>query len=186
MIKTLGVGWIKNGRYGLRRKRKNQVYADLKSLYLKLKEEKVFKYPVDDFSRFNEVSKLASIAVALAFYDAGIVYARGRKQDIGILATNKNGSLDAQVTYFRDYVDNGRTLGRGNFFIYTLPSSPLAEAAIHFGLTGPLLYMGFPAHSENNRLIEYAKNMIKFGQAKAMLVLRSTSKETICFLVGVR
>ena len=46
------------------------------------------------------------------------------------------------MAYFQDYVSGGRKLGRGNLFIYTLPTSPAAEAAIHFGLAGPLLYVG--------------------------------------------
>ena len=184
MIKTLGVGWIKKGKCGLRHKGLTYKYADLKSLYSTLKEKGVFGFPVENFARFDQASKLASIAVGLALYDAGIVYSQGKKQDTGILATNKNGSLDAQLVYFKDYIDSGRILGRGNLFIYTLPSSPLAEAAIHFGLTGPLLYMNFPDNPQNIRLIEYAKEMIRAGQAKTMLALKSTDKEITCFVIG--
>jgi len=50
--------------------------------------------------------------------------------------------LWSQRFVFLDYVQAGRKLGRGSLFIYTLPSSPLAEAAIHFGLQGPVLYIG--------------------------------------------
>jgi hypothetical protein len=184
MIKTLGVGWIKKGKCGLRDKGLTYKYADLKSLYLVLKEKGIFSFPVENFARFDQASKLATIAVGLALYDADFVYAQGKKQDIGILATNKNGSLDAQLAYFKDYIDSGRTLGRGNLFIYTLPSSPLAEAAIHFGLTGPLLYMNFPDSAKNIRLMVYAQEMIRAGQAKTMLVLKSTNQETACFVVG--
>ena len=60
----------------------------------------------------------------------------------------QEGSLQSDLEYFRDYLEGGRTLSRGNLFIYTLPSSPLGEAAIHFGLLGPLLY----AASEGNAL----------------------------------
>jgi len=180
MPKILGAGWIKNGRYKLKRKRVSKSYIDLKSLYLKLKESTVFKYPVDNFVRFDYASKLTSIAVALALYDAGITYAKGEKQEIGILAVNKNGALDAQVNYFKDYLNGGRILGRGNLFIYTLPSSPLAEAAIHFGLTGPLLYM----NSKDDILIEYAGDLVKSGQAKVMLALSSRGRETAFFVIG--
>jgi len=186
MVKTLGIGWIKNSRYGLRGKRKSQGYADLKSLYLKLNEKKIFKCPVDNFNRFDQASKLASIAIALALYDAGIVYAKGKKQNIGILGTSPLGATDANLAYFRDYIAGKRILGRANLFIYTLPSSSLAEAAIHFGLTGPLLYMGFSGNSQDTRLIEHAKNMVKSGQAKAIVVLKSTNKETVCFIIGVK
>lgn len=185
MIKTLGSSWIKKGKCGLRHQGLTYKYSDLRSLYLLLKEKGVFSFPVENFSRFDPASKLASIAVGLALSDAGIVYRKGKKQDIGILATNQNGSLDAQLVYFRDYIDSGRTLGRGNLFIYTLPSSPLAEAAIHFGLSGPFLYMNFLDSSKDTRLIEYAQEMISSGQAKRMLVLKSTDQETTCSVIGV-
>lgn len=63
---------------------------------------------------------------------------------MGLIGTNRAGSLEANRLYFSDYLQAGRVLARGNLFVYTLPSSPLAEAAIHFGFQGPMLYMGFP------------------------------------------
>ena len=184
MIKILGVGWIKNGKYGLRKKCLTKQYNDLRSLYLKLKEAKIFKYTVENFARFDQTSKLASIVTALAFYDAGIIYARGGKKDIGIVAANKDGSLAAQVAYFKDYIDNGRILGRGNLFIYTLPSSPLAEVAIHFGLSGPISYLSFPDDSENIGLVEYAKDIVRFQDVKVMAVLEFTAKAATCSIIG--
>ena len=79
-------------------------------------------------------------AVALALRDAGIEYSARNKQDTGIIATSGAGSLQSDLDYYADFVKNGRTLSLANLFIYTLPSSPLGEAAIHFGLTGPLLF----------------------------------------------
>lgn len=184
MIKILGTGWVKKGKCGLRRKGLIYKYTNLRSLYLSLREKGIFRFPVDNFARFDPASKIVSIAVGLALYDAGIFYLKGNKQNIGILATNKNGSLDAQLVYFKDYIDNGRTLGRGNLFIYTLSSSPLAEAAIHFGLTGPFSYINFSDSRQNSKLMEYAEAMIKGGEAKMMLVLESTNKETVCFAIG--
>ncbi len=184
MTKILGTGWVKKGKCGLRRKGLIYKYTDLRSLYLLLREKGIFRFTIENFARFDPASKIASIAVGLALYDAGIVYLKGKKQDIGLLATNKNGSLDAQLAYFKDYIDNGRSLGRGNLFIYTLPSSPLAEAAIHFGLTGPFSYINFSDSRKNGKLMEYAEEMIKGRQAKIMLVLESTNEETKCFVLG--
>lgn len=185
MIKILGASWIKKNKAGLKNRGLTYKYADLKSFYLVLKEKDVFSFPVENFSRFDLASKLATIAVGLAFYDADMLYFPGKKQDIGILAVNKNGSLNAQLAYFKDYIDSGRILGRGNLFIYTLPSSPLAEAAMHFGLSGPLLYMSFSGNQNNIKLIEYAKEMVKSGQAKTMLVLESIDQEISCSVIGV-
>lgn len=186
MIKILGASWIRKNKSGLKNRGLTYKYADLKSLYLVLKEKGVFSSPVENFSRFDQESKLAAIAAGLALYDAGMLYSPGKKQDIGILAVNKNGSLNAQLAYFKDYIDSGRILGRGNLFIYTLSSSPLAEAAIHFGLSGPLLHMSFSGNQNNTKLIEYAQEMIKSGQVKTILVLKSTDSETSCFVVGRR
>jgi 3-oxoacyl-[acyl-carrier-protein] synthase II len=72
--------------------------------------------------------------------DAGFSCIPQKKQDIGIVGASDSGSMQSDIDYFKDYLDCGRTLSRGNLFIYTLPSSPLGEAAIHFGLQGPLLY----------------------------------------------
>lgn len=174
MVKILGVSKIRN----------KSLY-DLKTLYLKLKEEGVFKYPVDNFARFDCESKLVSIAIALALDDARVAYAKGKKQDIGLIATSENGALVAGLDYFKDYLNSGRVMGRGNLFIYTLPTSPLAEAAIHFGLSGPLFYLSFLANSDN-RLIEFAKSMIQSDQVRILLAVISNRKDATCFVIGKR
>jgi len=186
MIKTLGVGWINKNKCGLRRKGLTYKYEDLKSLYFLLKGKGILNSPVENFSRFDQASKLTSLAVGLALYDAGIVYGQGKKREIGILAANRNGSLEAQAAYFKDYIDNGRILGRGNLFIYTLPSTPLAEAAIHFGLSGPLLYLNLFNNPKDTKLIEYAQEIITLGQAEKMLVLSFSDQKTTCFVLEAR
>jgi 3-oxoacyl-[acyl-carrier-protein] synthase II len=103
--------------------------------------KELFSFPFKNFGRLDPVSRMAAYAVALTLRDAGIEYAQDRKLDMGIIGTNAMGSLDADIRYFRDYLETGRTTARGNLFIYTLPSSPLGEAAIHFGLQGPLYYI---------------------------------------------
>jgi hypothetical protein len=184
MIKILGSGWIKKNKCGLKVKVLTYKYSDLKALYLFLKEAGVFNFPVENFARFDRDSKLASIAVGLALYDANIVCRKDKKQDIGIIAANKHGALEAQLAYFKDYLKGGRILGRGNLFIYTLPSSPLAEAAIHFGLQGPLIYFNLPGSRGHFRLKEYAKELINDGQARRILVLYSQPYGITCSLLG--
>ena len=68
----------------------------------------------------------------------------GQKRNIGLMGASEAGCLASNRAYFQDYLGGGRTLARANLFVYTLPSSPLAESAIHFGLMGPMVYMGFP------------------------------------------
>ena len=179
MIK--GAGWITQNQYGCQKLRLQQGYADLKSLHTRLQPE-IINYPVANFLRFDTVSKLAAISIALALFDAKIAYAQGKKQDISLLGTNSGGALEANLAYFDDYIANGRTLGRGNLFIYTLPSSPLAEAAIHFGLTEQLLYLGFEKNAEQASL-KLASGMLKTGSAKTILLLNTNPKKVNCLVL---
>ena len=179
MIK--GLGWITQNKYGCQKRQLEENYSDLKSLSSRL-QPKIFNYPVANFLRFDTVSKLTAVSIALALYDAKIAYAKEKKQKISIIGTNSNGALEANLIYFNDYVSNGRTLARGNLFIYTLPSSPLAEAAIHFGLTGKLLYLGFAKNTEEESL-KYALNMLKTEIHKNIILVNAGSKASTCYIL---
>ncbi|NQU73259.1 MAG: hypothetical protein HQ547_00925, partial [Candidatus Omnitrophica bacterium] len=155
-----GCGWVKENICGCVGKSRKWQYTDQRSLYTQLLKDNVLSYPIDNFGRFNQDSRMVIFSIALALYDAGGHYVRGEKQDVGIVGTSPDGALTTNLSYFQDYVKAGRKLGRGNFFIYTLPSSPLAEAAIHFGLCGPLAYIGYAKEPEENLLV-HAQYMIK-------------------------
>lgn len=176
-----GTGWITQNKYGCQKRHLSEDYSDLKTLYSRLQPE-IFRYPVANFLRFDTVSQLTTVSIALALYDAKIVYTKNKKQEISILGTNSNAALEANLAYFNDYIANGRTLGRGNLFIYTLPSSPLAEAAIHFGLTGKLLYLGFAKNIEQASL-RYALNMLKTENNKTMLLVNANSETATCLVL---
>ena len=82
-----------------------------------------------------------------------------------------------------DYVESGRTLARANLFIYTLPSSPLAEAAVHFGLQGPLVYLrGEEPKAES--LIAPARRMIAEGQSEYIVIYELSEELARCLVVG--
>jgi 3-oxoacyl-(acyl-carrier-protein) synthase len=116
----------------------------------------------------DAISRMTACAVALALKDAGIEYSPAKKQDVGIIGTNAEGSLCSDLEYYKDYIKSGRTLSRGNLFIYTLPSSPLGESAIHFGFLGPLLYAtGGP--SDLALVLDTAADMIRGGETPVML-----------------
>jgi 3-oxoacyl-(acyl-carrier-protein) synthase len=121
-------------------------------------------------------------AVALALKDAGIEYSADTKQDIGIIGTSCDGSLKSDIDYYRDFVENGRTLSRANLFIYTLPSSAPGEAAIHFGLVGPLFY----ATGIDNSLAEFfdmAAQIVADREAGRMLIGKIIGAEAIYFVI---
>lgn len=183
MIIVSGIGWISEKSYGCVREGLRGDYANLKSLYSRLRDESTIPYPIKNFGRFDIVSKMSCSVGALALRDAGISYSQNQKQDIGIIGTNNNGSLRSNLDYYKDYVTAGRTLARGNLFIYTLPSSPLAETAITFGLSGPLLYMTL-SEGILPALLQLAGRMINTRETSRILALRADEKEAVSFLLA--
>ena len=182
LVVITGIGWITQKAYGSVIQKLRRDCTDTKSLHSRLQHESVFLYPVKNFGRFDAVSKMTCCAGALALRDAGITYSEHHKQDMGILGTNSVGCLESNVRYFKDYVETGRTLARGNLFIYTLPSSPLAEAAISFGLQGPLLYMMFQ-QKQIASLVLWAGKMILRGETSGMLAVKASVDEAVCFVL---
>jgi len=142
----------------------------------------IFARPVKNFGRFDMTAKLTCCAVALALQDAGIAYSEGQRLPIGVIMTGSHGCLQANECYFRDYVDSGRTLARGNLFIYTLPTSAAAETAIHFGLAGPTLYVG--SHSDGIcSAVDAAARVLEGGDASVMLVVAATPEAAVAIVV---
>ncbi len=101
----------------------------------------LFSYPVKNFGRFPLTAKAACAGCALLFRAAGIEYRQREKHQTALLCSGSPPASIANQTFFRDYLDSGRVMGRGNLFIYTLPTSGPAEVSIHFGLCGPFLYI---------------------------------------------
>jgi len=181
-----GIGWIRDGAYGVVRQRRRVDFSGRETLQTLAKADGLFAYPVANWGRFNAAGRLTCCACALALRDAGIAYAAGTKiPGIGLLGTAPDGSLEANREYFKDYVDSGRTLARGNLFIYTLPSSALAEAAIHFGLQGPMTYLYSPAEPFA-ALLATAAGMIAAGEATAMLAVAADATGAVCHVLGPR
>ncbi|MDM8525685.1 hypothetical protein QUF80_20125 [Desulfococcaceae bacterium HSG8] len=183
MIIIKGIGWIKQQEYGCAIKKIRRNYDNMRALYSQLNEEKIFSYPIKSFGKSDAVSKNTCCTTALALHDASISYAEDRKQDMGILGTNTAGCVQSNADYFKDYVESGRTLARGNLFVYTLPSTPLADAAIHFKCQGPVLYMAFKGEQIPS-LLRHAEKMILRDEAPAMLAVRSDEKEGVCFVLA--
>jgi 3-oxoacyl-[acyl-carrier-protein] synthase II len=178
-----GIGWLTQEGYGCVRSGLRHAYETDEGVYT-LPKKDIFSHPFKNFGRLDTISKMTAYAVSLALQDAGIEYSPLRKQDLGIVGTNAEGSLQSDKEYFRDYLEGGRTLSRGNLFIYTLPSSPIGEAAIHFGLLGPVVY----AASENNALaaaLDTAGEMLLAGEAPVMLVGKAEADEAVFFVLAM-
>lgn len=181
-ISICGIGWLSRAGYGAIASGRNHNFAHGESLQT-TPRNLFFERPVKNFGRFDDVSRLTLIAVSLALQDAAISAAPASKLDMGIIGTSRDGSLQTDLDYFRDYIDNGRTLSRANLFIYTLPSSPLGEAAIHFGLTGPLLYCS-ALQNPLARSLQLAAGEIASGGAGRMLAGEVARDEGLYFVLS--
>ena len=181
-ISVYGIGWLTKEGYGCIRSGLQHAYEIGEGAHT-LPKKDIFSHPFKNFGRLDTISKMTAFGVSLALQDAGIEYSPTVKQDIGIVGTNAEGSLRSDIEYFRDYLESGRTLSRGNLFIYTLPSSPIGEAAIHFGFLGPVLY----AAGESNALssvLDLANEMVLAGEAPVMLAGKAEADEAIFFAIG--
>ncbi|HBH61406.1 MAG TPA: hypothetical protein DDX85_06660 [Nitrospiraceae bacterium] len=177
MISVIGIGWMNGQEYGCILKNIREFYSD--GIFPK---KKIFPFSYKNIGRLDHVSKLTCAAVALALQDAGIACVPEHKHDAGIISTNVSGSFETDMRYFRDYLDSGRTLSRGNLFIYTLPSSPSGEAAIYFGLQGPLLYIAAGNNSMGN-VLKTAADMLIDHEARVMLAGASEADHAFYFVL---
>lgn len=180
MIVVGGAGYVVNKKYGSIARGRCADYDGARALYTQLLAQRILPSPIKNFGRFDSAARLGCFTAALALDDAGIACSENEKLDVGVSGTSVEGSLRANIEYFRDYVDCGRTLARGNLFIYTLGSSPLAEASIYFGLRGPLLYMMFSERRVEN-VLRNAAGMVINSEASAMLAFYADKSEGICF-----
>ncbi len=183
MIVIKGIGWITLTGYGSIIRKLQRNYNNLKSLHSHLQHESVLKYAIKNFGRFDAASKMTCCSIALALNDAGITYSNHMKHDIGILGTNNDGCIESNLVYFKDYVSCGRTIARGNLFIYTLPSTPMAEAAIYFGFQGPLLYIKFQ-HNKIPSMLRFAGKMILRGETSTMIAVEANEEKAVCFVLS--
>ena len=165
-----GIGWLDAQEYGGIRQLSRKDYADRASLETLVKTDPILDRPVKEFTRFDEDTKRTCYAVSLALQDAGILPAPADKVAVGILATGRQGCLQTNVAYFKDYLGSGRKSGRSRLFIYTLPSSPCCEAAILFGLQGPSLFM-VGEESSIEDVLETGQGMLVEGEAEGMVIV---------------
>ena len=177
-----GIGWITDKDFGSVLKSYHCEYSDKNKLQSIFLSNSILSKSINNFGRFDPVSKNTCLSLSLALYDAGIDYSDSDMSKMVILGTNENGCLDANTKYFKDYVESGRKLARGNLFIYTLATTPISESAIIFGCKGPVLYVTFKERQTEMLLCE-ALSMVSAKEASDLLVVNSDHKNAICFLI---
>jgi 3-oxoacyl-[acyl-carrier-protein] synthase II len=181
LISVRGIGWLTKTEYGSVRLGLQHQFAQGEGIH-SLAKLGIFSQPFKNFGRLDGMSRMTVSAVALALRDAGIEYSPAAKQEIGIIGTSLEGSLKSDIDYFRDFMENGRTLSRANLFIYTLPSSAPGEAAIHFGLTGPLLY-ATGLDGSLTEFLDMASDIVVAREAGRMLVGTIVAEEALYIVI---
>jgi hypothetical protein len=132
------------------------------------------------FGRLTTESRFGLCAASIALREAHGQPSDGR--EIGIISSSSDASLRDNQEYFRDYVDAGRSLGRGNLFIYTLPTSVAGEIAIALLLTGPCMFV----HAEKLPLMSLIRNgerIVADGEAEGMICLWSEPDAALAFAI---
>ncbi len=176
-----GIGWVGTATHGAVRLGRSGAHHDGRDLYRQLRADGVVPDAIKDFGRFDPDSVRVCLAAALTLHDAGIAPWSDAAGVTGLLIAGATGSQTANLAYFRDYIVNGRSLGRGNLFIYTLPTSPAAEASICFGLSGPLLYIGHGGRTAAADALRAAADFVAAGQADTMLCVVADDAQTISY-----
>ena len=177
-----GVGWISGTACGLVRHGETRSRPDPTQAGNTGSVDSLIRRKIERFGRFDPVSRMACRACELALRDAGVESSRDVRQEFGIIGAGFEGSLAANAAYFRDYVESGRILARGNLFVYTLPTAPIGEAAIHFGFQGPLFSL-ICAETPLADALETASLLIQNEDAPAMLVVQADAESAVAAFV---
>lgn len=142
------------------------VGEDFKAQTEILIEQKILSALPKEYGRFTADARKILCALAKAL--------QGKRGNIGIIFVNDTYCVEDNFKYYKDFIDAGAKLGRANLFVYTLPTTPIAEAAIYFGLTGPLFYLG---GNENISLARrMAVDMVKVREAQGVVIVEKRRK----------
>jgi 3-oxoacyl-(acyl-carrier-protein) synthase len=158
-MRIAGAGWVSSTAMGA--VCKELEYGTEGNLRQTLKTAGILTERVKNAGKFDATTNRAFCAAALALHDAGFPR---QWRNAALIGTGGEECTLANQTYFEDYAGHGRQLARANLFIYTLPTSPLAEIAIHFKLDGPLFYT-------SEKVVSTARRFLASGDADAVLAL---------------
>ena len=92
--------------------------------------------------KFFRIGEQSAITIAMALL---ILRQSGMPQisdfsTTAIIGYGKDGSHHGNLTYWNDYVDNGKQAGSGHLFVGTLASTPLCQLALTMGCHAPVYY----------------------------------------------
>lgn len=177
-----GISWNFNNKAETFYRKECLPYSTLKDLHNTLVSRNILNNKINNFGRSSDTSKLFSLLTGLALDDTKHSYLEIKKESIGLISCNRQGVLEDNIKYYKDYVLSGKKMGRGNLFVYTLPTSPLGESAIAYQLKGPVLFMSF-LNNQIKNLLDHTNILIKSNNAEGFITIFSDSKGTVCFVI---
>ncbi|MDD5600103.1 MAG: hypothetical protein PHV82_19315, partial [Victivallaceae bacterium] len=90
----------------------------------------------------------------------------------------------ANLNYFKDYAAHGRTIGRGNLFVCTLPTAPGAMAGIACDLHGPQYFCAFNANEQISPALKETRMLLESGEASEATLVLSDAETVAAFVFG--
>ncbi|HBJ96819.1 MAG TPA: hypothetical protein DDZ11_10555, partial [Lentisphaeria bacterium] len=140
-------------------------------------------FPDAGFERFRRSSahaKVHLIAASAAMYDAG----QPRGGNLAVLSCGREGSHEQNLAYYHDYMEFGRTLGRGHLFVGTIPTTAMCEAAILLEAHGPAYYLD--TAGDLNKLLEEVELLLADDETIPAVLVFFPHAETIHAVVFQR
>jgi hypothetical protein len=134
-----------------------------------VERSQVIDKPYPGFGKLPLSDKLAFGAASLMLSSCGV----GSGQQCGISLSNATGSLSVDLRYWESALEG---FPSPSLFSATLPSSPLTDIAIYFGLKGPNRVLAGGNASEMRGLIQ-AMTMLRCRKATEMLVISLSALE---------
>lgn len=175
-----GIGWISGSSCGSLRLRRQETFKDAGDLYAGLETEGVFSTPLKKVRWFSDLSQRFCLASGLALRDAGKPVLNASQ--VGMLSLSRDGALDANMKYFKEYIQSGRKSAHGNLFINTLPTSPLAQVAMNLGFKGPIFHLSSPSPSLG-LLLERAESLARRTEGLNLLCCVGSEKGVLSFFM---
>lgn len=95
------------------------------------------------YEKFFRIGEQSAITIAMAL----LAFNQARLDDevdfdmTAVLGYGEDGSHHNNLTYWHDYVNNGKISAQGHLFVGTLASTPLCQLALTLGCHAPVYYI---------------------------------------------
>lgn len=134
-----------DGRYRINDEEATCRIASVADFYKKVLEETPIK--IEKHEKFFRIGEQSALVIALALLVLRRADLTGMTGfgSTAIVGCGDEGSHTGNLTYWRDYVDNGRVAAQGHLFVGTLASTPLCQLALVLGCHAPVFYVSAAA-----------------------------------------